>query len=396
VLYEGNVHDVAERGLDSALTESIPDERPRHRGGETDTTVRRRGFVADGRAGGHGRAAGVGPMTTVVLGWDGLDFDLVEAFELGDAFGPDYREIDTFDNPVLGKPHTYEVWPSIITGVHPDVHGVHAAVEGQGVSWDSDWIALAARLSRNVVPESLRTQVGRLLRSRGAELDFKRRDWYRERGVDTLFDGCQSRTITIPNYRDPRDDRLGLVYDRGADLADFLTIGGGGDTIHSPRVSVPELEERLVSETTKKLGVVRACHQREYDVLFAWLGYLDTVGHLAPVVDEVGWQERAYRLAATLTREIRAELTDEDTLVCVSDHGLQDGDHTHSAFMGSTDEDALTDVETVLDVRAGLERVTPASGAGESTVRDEFACASRVEARDAGEVRSQLEDLGYL
>jgi hypothetical protein len=346
-----------------------------------------------------GVAPSEGRVTTVVLGWDGLDADLVEAFDLSGAFGDHERRLSTFDNPELGKPHTYEVWPSIITGHRPDDHGIHAATGDEGVAWGNPAIAAAARVGRRVVPDGIRTRIGAMLRERGAGLDFKTPAYYRERGVDTVFDGRAGRAITVPNYATKRDERLGLDADRGAALGEFLAIGDGmeGDTVHEPRVSVPELEERLVSEATEKLGVVRACLQRDYDIVFVWLGYLDTVGHLAPVVDEEGWQERAYRLAAALTDEVAAALAPDDALLCVSDHGLKDGHHTHDPYLAASDPAAVRGVGSVLDVRDGIERVTPTSGeTTDPPVRESFRADSTAASRDASEVRDQLEDLGYL
>lgn len=336
---------------------------------------------------------------TVVLGWDALDYDLVTAFGLGEAFGPHTREIDTFDNPVLGEPHTTELWPSILTGVHPDEHGIHAATD-DGPEWESDTIATASRLAQGVVPERLRTEIGRVLRNRGATFAQKTPAYYEEQGLSTLFDGRRSRAIAVPNYRTAADDDAGYVVDRGGQLSEFLSITESSDT-NRPETSLPRLQERLVAETTKKLGAVRAGLRREYDIIFVWLSIVDTVGHLAPVVSEAdaGWQERTYRLAATLTEEVRAELGPADTLVCVSDHGLQDGDHTHTAIIGASDEAAIEGVESVLDVREGLERVTPNRGPSDEDgppVREAFRFGGRTAAKDADEVRGQLEDLGYL
>jgi hypothetical protein len=346
-----------------------------------------------------GVAPSEGRVTTVVLGWDGLDADLVEAFDLSGAFGDHERRLSTFDNPELGKPHTYEVWPSMITGRPPSDHGIYAATGEEGVAWGNPAVAAAARIGRRVVPDGIRTRIGASLRERGAGLDFKSPSYYRERGVDTVFDGRASRAITVPNYATERDERLGLDADRGAALGEFLSIDEGADdeTAHEPRVSVPELEERLVSEATEKLGVVRACVQRDHDIVFVWLGYLDTVGHLAPVVDEDGWQERAYRLAAALTGEVAGALTPDDTLLCVSDHGLKEGRHTHDPYAAASDAAVLRGVESVLDVRDGIERVTPRSGeADEPPVRETFRADSAAASRDATDVRDQLEDLGYL
>ncbi|WP_276261131.1 alkaline phosphatase family protein [Haloglomus litoreum] len=360
-----------------------------------------------------GDQAGEDPGLTVVLGWDGLDYDLAGAFDLREAFGPHHARLATFDNPVLGEPHTKELWPSIVTGVEPDEHGIHAATD-DGPDWDDPRIATAARLARGVVPDRVRTEIGRLLRNQGATFAQKGPDHYRGAGVPTVFDGRRSRVIAVPNYRTDRDRDTDYVVDRGGQLSDFLSITESSDT-NRPETTLPRLQERLVAETTKKLGAVRAALRREHDIVFVWLSVLDTVGHLAPVVadEDPSWQERTYRLAANATRAIREDLQREDTLVCVSDHGLRDGDHTHDAFIGASDERAVEGVESVLDVREGLERVTPtrdeaANGgarrdatrgdadAGGPPVREAYRFGGTGRAKDADEVRGQLEDLGYL
>lgn|GEM_PF-374974 len=350
----------------------------------------------DGRDG-RDRRARTG--LTVVLGWDGLDHELAVEYGLADAFGAHTRELETFDNEALGKPHTYEVWPSIVTGVTPEVHGIYAKTADAGTDWADPRIALAARLANGVVPQSVRAAVGRRLRNRGASLDFRGIDYYRETGVETAFDGRRALPLAVPNCRTPADDELDLVFDRGAQLGQYLHVESGpdGGTRHRPKVPLPRLEQRLVGEAAKKLGVVRAALQREYDLVFVWLGYLDTAGHLAPTIEEPGWQARAYERAARWTREVRDELTGDDVLVCVSDHGLRGGSHTHSAFYGTDDERSFEGVESVLDVKRALDRVTPRSGAGgEPAVRDAYRRDAEVTRRDADAVRGQLEDLGYL
>jgi hypothetical protein len=331
--------------------------------------------------------------TTVVLGWDALDYDLVEAFDLGEAFGPHYREIETFDNPTLGEPHTKELWPSMITGVTPDVHGLHAVSEG-GPSWENPVIAAASRLARGVVPEEVRTRIGRVLRNRGAGFSQATAEHYAERGVSTVFDGRTARPIALPNYH--VDDGTAYLVDRGSQLEAFLSIN---EDTNTPKTTLPRLEERLLAETEGKLGAVHAAIQREYDIVFVWLSVIDTVGHLAPVVADRngGWQERIYRVAAAYTEGVKDRLRPEDTLVCVSDHGLQGGDHTHSAFIGASEPGVIDDVESVTDVRTALESVTPSRGSRpDPPVREAFQYDRRDDRRDASEVRGQLEDLGYL
>lgn len=337
---------------------------------------------------------------TVVLGWDGLDYELATEFGLAEAFGPHHDRIETFDNPILGTPHTAELWPSIITGEPPEEHGIWAAKEESGVEWSNPVIDFASNVAQGVIPDDVREQIGLLIRDAGATITQKSPDYYRERGVRTVFDGRASRAIAVPNYYVDVNERLGLVVDRGADLADFLTIEQeDGKTVHRPSVPLAEYEERLVGEASKKLGLVRAAIEREYDLVFVWLGYLDSVGHISPVVGEEGrgWQRRAYEQAAEYTDAIRDVLADEDTLICVSDHGLRDGEHTHDPFIGSTDEAVVDRVDSVLSFADGIDDVTRKSGSkGSHGIRDEFARESGTKAESADEVRNRLEDLGYM
>ena len=339
--------------------------------------------------------------TTVVLGWDALDWTLLEEFDLREAFGEHATRIETFDNPVLGKPHTYEVWPSIVTGVRPERHGVYAATEDASLNWEDGRIDALSTLAAGVVPQSIRTEIGRRLRNRGARREFRSLDYYREAGVSTVFDDRRALPVAVPNCRTESDDSLGVVFDRGAQLGEFTYIerGDAGGTRHVPRVPLSRLEQRLEGECVKKLGVVRAAVQRSYDLVFVWLGFLDSVGHLSPLVEEPGFQHRHYREAARLTRGVADLLRPDDTLVCVSDHGLRGGDHTHDAVLAASNP-GVEAVESVLDVRRYLDSVTPRrddpADPSEPPVREAYVGRPTDDHQDAAEVRSRLEGLGYL
>lgn len=339
---------------------------------------------------------------TIVLGWDALDYELVEQFGLTQAFGPHYSRLKTFDNPRLGQPHTYEVWPTIITGTTPEEHGIRVESKN-GVDWKNPAVSGISRMAQGLVPRNIRTKFGRRLQNHGAKLDFKSADYYEERGISTVFDDRTARPIAIPNYRVPADDKLGIVFDRGAHLKQFLNVEdtGNGETQPVPTASLSRLEERLASEAAGKLGVVHSAIQREYDLIFVWLGFLDTIGHVAPVAAETdsSWQERAYRIAARWTTEIKNVIQGHDRLICVSDHGLQNGEHTHTAFFGATEERLLKDVVSVRDVRPMIETVTSSNRTvDEPPLRDEYRGTGRdrVQSRTAEDVRTRLDDLGYL
>lgn len=337
-------------------------------------------------------------MTTVVLGWDALDFELLEEFDLRSSFGGHSKEIDTFDNEVLGKPHTDELWPSIITGARPDEHGVYAAASEDGLEWEDNWLNLLSDLAQGVVPKRLRAAIGRYLRHSGAKQNYKNPEYYRKHGIGTVFDGRRAIPLSIPNCRTSLDTDLDVIFDRGAQLSAFTTIETleDGTKRHTPTVPLPLLEQRLAGEASKKLGIVEAALHREYDLIFVWLGYLDTIGHVAPIVDEDGFQHRHYKQAAEWTQQLHTQLPADDELLCVSDHGLRQGAHTHAATITSTHA-GIDAVESVLDVRKYIDDITSRSGDSDNPpVREPFIRQGNRGEQGASEVRDRLEDLGYL
>ncbi|MDY7081067.1 MAG: alkaline phosphatase family protein, partial [Halobacteria archaeon] len=202
------------------------------------------------------------------------------------------------------------------------------------------------------------------LRNRGLSLHQKSPEWYAERDVDTVFDTRRARSIGVPNYRTADDDELGVISGWGREMANYFDVERFGDTrsvVYKPTVGQKRIEEWLVSEVSRKAGITRFCLSDDYDLVFVWLSFLDTVGHMVPVVDDEDWQRRAYDYAASVTEEIHDTLEKDDTLVVVSDHGHQNADHTHSAYLGSTDEKVTQGAKSVLDVRGGIERVTESS-----------------------------------
>lgn len=334
-------------------------------------------------------------MTTVVLGWDGLDAQLVDEFGLGQLFGDEWSRIKTFANEIIGEPHTREVWPSIITGVSPNEHGIYAVEEGDGIKWSNPAIEAASDIAQYCLPHGVRTRIGRRLRSQGAEVEKFSADYYREYNLPTVFDGRRSLPIAVPNYWTERDDRHDYLFDRGAHLSQWLDRGSEG---WQPvdREAQARVEQEMVAEATRKLGAVQAAIQREYDLVFAWFGIVDTAGHVEPVSDGP-IQRRAYELAAGWTEVLRRQLAPDDTLVCLSDHGLRDGHHTMDATVASNSKDVVGSITSVFDVRAALGRVTAARDpVGTPPLQDRHTHESGGEADTASIVRQNLEQLGYV
>ncbi|MFB6282683.1 MAG: alkaline phosphatase family protein [Halobacteria archaeon] len=300
--------------------------------------------------------------TTVVLGWDGLDYRIVEEFGLEGEFAPHSKEIDTFDNEVTEYPGTYELWPSIFTGVMPETHGVYLLRyngEGDANVFSGRIAGKISELFDSAISDEKSKYIAMGLRNRGYNKTQKTPEWYREKGVTTLFDGVHARPVGVPNYRTALDERLDLMSgwcEEMAEVMKFTTHEEKDLEVYKPRIPIDDLESWQIAKAQEKLGVVkRSVHSGEYDLVFVWLSYLDTVGHTMFYADPE-YQRRNYRHAATMTRELREWLSDEDELVVVSDHGNRDGLHTHNAYFGATDEDALTGVSSVLDVRGAVEK----------------------------------------
>lgn len=333
--------------------------------------------------------------STIVLGWDGLDYQLSARWGMLDRFGPYSAKIDTYDNQSIGEPHTWELWPTLITGLGPDEHGVVHSTEDKGVDWNNPLIQLGAAVAAGVVPQSVRTEVGRWLRNRGAGLSQHGPAYYRERGVETIFDERTSRPISIPNYYTDFDEAFGLTFDRGTIFKDYVDKRTAENSeVWEPAVSQSILEARLATEAMKRAGIVRSAIERDYDIVWAWFGIVDTVGHLNPSLEEP-LQRRVYDFVAEITEWIEDVITPDDTLVVVSDHGLREGTHTHDPIFASNVESIVDEVDSVFDVAPILNAHTRESNRSPN-LRDPWDRRPHTRDSTMGEVKESLEDLGYI
>jgi hypothetical protein len=158
----------------------------------------------------------------------------------------------------------------------------------------------------------------------------------------------------------------------------------GGHTSSDPRA----FYERCLEMSMVRIARTRrALRSSEYELVFGYTSGLDLVGHVA--YDYPAIQQRAYEELNEFVGEVRADLGDEHELVLISDHGLQDGLHTDEAMVAGT-TDAVDEIDSVLDVRAAIEAELERGHQPEPwTVESENRGSS-------GEVREQLEDLGYM
>jgi len=320
-----------------------------------------------------------GPI--IVLGWDGLDIELLERYGHGEAFGEHRARIGTHVNEIIDGPHTRELWPSMITGVSPDEHGIHAAREG-GVAWNSSLLRAGSRLATNTIPDDLQAWLGKRLREQGVGLDAKTPAYYREHDIGTVFDGS-GRAISIPNYETDRDRERGLDGNRDSLWATIQPDKSGVGM--APGVDRETLYHELGRELGQRLGETTAAITAGEPLVWCWFGLLDTVGHLQPALGD-GLVRRWYEIAAGVTESIRGLAPDDATVVAISDHGIQQGEHTHYATVASDDPAPVDAIGHVFDTAEWVREHQTASAAMPTP---------DVSADGVRDVQAELKALGY-
>jgi len=319
----------------------------------------------------------------IVLGWDALDLELIERYGLSDAFGEYDRTIETYVNPVTDEPHTKELWPTMITGLHPDDHGITAADNSDGITWDNDLLNAASTAANGVVPHSLLAYIGERLRDRGAALDAKRPEYYTDKSIETIFDRHGGRPISIPNYETGYDRAHELDANRDRVWAE-LQVDRSGD-VFTPDLDVATIYRILGRELGKRVGQTISAIQQGEPIVWTWFGCLDTAGHMAPAVS-APIAEDWYRLAARVTEFIRQQAAPETTVLAVSDHGLQDANHTQYATLCTDCRDATLSIDTIYDIAPWIDSQQPSAGSTLGTVSED----------GRREVHNQLQELGYV
>ncbi|WP_254840527.1 alkaline phosphatase family protein [Natronomonas marina] len=324
-------------------------------------------------------------MTLVVLGIDALDPDLVDPDAHPNLTLAAHRAIDTIVSS-SGEPSTHELWPTIITGLPPAEHGLEL---DDGVAWENPLLAALSSVADYAVPDGLQTRLGAwLLTNTDADAFRVPATYYAEEGIETVFDGREATAIGVPNYVvDPdTEDREHQLRRQMGELFERDPGATGGHRSADP---VAFYEQCLEMAMIRIARTRRALRSREYELVFGYTSGLDLIGHVSHSRPEL--QAGAYDELDEFVGELRGDLGDDDELLLVSDHGLQDGLHTEEAMVAGTDPGTVERIESVLDVSDAVDAAL-ADGAHVPEPRwddDEGA-------GDSEAVREQLEDLGYM
>lgn len=325
-------------------------------------------------------------MTVVVVGIDALDAELVSEHEHPNLTLSAHSQISTIES-ANGELSTHELWPTIITGLPPEEHGLTLE---SGVGWESPILRFGGSIADVVLSDGIQSKLGAWILN-NTETDVFRTPtgYYKKNGIETIFDGCDSEAIGIPNYViDPStDDREHELRRQLGDLFERDSSRPGGHSSADPTVFYEQAMEMVMIRVAR---IRRAYRSRRYELVFGYTSGVDLIGHVA--YNDPSLQDQAYDETNDFVGELLADLGPDDTLVIVSDHGLQDGIHTEQAMIASTDPRIVDAVDSVVDVRSSLEEAiaegehepTPSSNDQQRSIDDE------------NQVQEHLEDLGYM
>lgn len=318
-------------------------------------------------------------MTIVILGIDALDPDIANPDDHPDLTLSGYSSIETIDSSA-GKPSTHELWPTIITGLPPEEHGLTL---DDGMSWDNTVLNIGSSVADYLIPDGLQAQVGKwLLNNTEADTFRTPATYYSENGISTVFDGHDSKAIGVPNYviNTDEEDREHVLR---KDMGELFERGE-----HESEDPVEFYEVCMEMSMVRIALTRRALRRREYELVFGYTSGLDLIGHASYDIPRL--QNRAYKELNDFVGELRSDLSEDDELVLISDHGLQDGVHTHKAYISSTLQGLVDYVDSVTDLyRVVNEELEKNRHVPEKPDYDK---------REGGgeKVKDQLEDLGYI
>jgi len=325
-------------------------------------------------------------MTLVVLGIDALDPDLVDPSMHPNLALEEMKTIETIVSDT-GEPSTHELWPTIITGLSPQEHGL--VLGDDGVAWGNPVLNVGSSLADYVLPRALQSRLGAWLLTNTELAAFRTpATYYAENDLETIFDDRRSKAIGIPNFVVETD-----VEDREHELRKSLgeLFQRDPEATGGHRSTDPEsFYNNCLEMATVRVARVRAAlRSRAHELVFGYTSAIDLVGHISNKTP--GMQDAVYEAVDTFAGELRKDLDTGDELLILSDHGLQDGLHTDEAMVSATETDLLSGVEAVTDIKYAVDRELD-RGDHLPTGQDFDVHA----AADADMVQEQLEDLGYI
>lgn len=254
-----------------------------------------------------------------ILALDGLEYDLVEEFNLETIKQREYGKIDVSTFKDLATPI---IWASFITGQSPEKHGLDEIV-----AWRNPVVQKLRRLSIKLGLDRIKGK-GKIFELLG----FKHGQFYdilieefKNRKVKTFFDIIpNSRAFSVPPYQEWISNETQRLMK---------------EAINNPK-RVGAFEEHVwkVSERKRKkcLKIVR---QHDWKLFMMHFIFTDLLGHF--FVGNSARMFEVYSEAERFVDNVAKILPKKTLLIVVSDHGMKElgegtfGDHSDHGFYSS-------------------------------------------------------------
>lgn len=268
-------------------------------------------------------------LMLVILGFDGLDPYAVEEYGAGAV------QQDTFTRMRIPEEidlHTEVIWPTIITGRPPGEHGL---TRTQARKWNNPLVQAAAWVGDTLFPRDWIMPIGRAIQ----EMGFKRSErgspeYYDNKNIETIFTNTRSKVIGLPGYNP-------------SETTDELRRMGGLST-HNPVVEIDVFIDHLREELEQRRKQTLEHLDLPVDILMVYSYSTDMAGHIFWDDEEFmrGW----YEDVDDYVKAVQDELGDDDELLILSDHGMEEGKHRREAVF-SFSEAVDTPPDSVLSVK---------------------------------------------
>ena len=343
------------------------------------------------------RRATVSCVMLVVLGLDSWDHARYQQFDTPTVDSLiDTRLLEPFDGLAPGELITQVLWPAMLYGenpktIWPEFYDRQSGYDDAGSDEEPD--PLRERSTKEQIREIGRRTVLRAIKPTASNVagrlgiietngEFDRDSAGKElieRRESLVSAADNPRLVSVPGINeDVGNHELRRMVDRE---------GAKNVSEYSLNVTAETYEQRVFElDAAHEVQTLQAVHQG-YDLVWAHFAGLDSIQHRFS--DSTMMMGRWYRFYDNIVSQVISELGAEDTLVVVSDHGMDEsGLHSRRAFFGATKQlwpgtrARMEDLRGVLETE--LKNHTPTTS------------TEAIDMSVGNETKEHLKELGYI
>jgi len=285
---------------------------------------------------------------------------------------------------------TQVLWPSMLAGSNPkDIFPSYFEEVGQSTKyWNTALLnnPVARRIENRVssfASVDTKQELKRIARNFGVEKEDLGENKLSE--IDSLLDVADSpHTISFPGINEDAANR---------ELKDLLSPKSKRSDSDLPgyeiSIDITEFERKAIrADSDRLIRLLNTVRSRTYDFVICHFFSIDLIQHIWAGTPSK--MERWYGIYDDFVGRIKKELSDEDTLILVSDHGMEtEGIHSKRAFYASNRqiwEESPRKMENLRGVlESELQRHSP--------INDD---KSDETMQIASDTREHLSELGYF